>query len=192
MKYYQEISILPNSDVNTYFLWKKLYQQIHIALADNKGLEKKSKIGLSFPEYNEAEHYLGTKLRLFAQDEEYLQQFHCERWLARLSDYVHVGQIKPVPEKISGHACFRNIKLKGNKEKLARRRARRKGESLEQALEHLDGFEEQRSKLPYINMVSETNGQRFRLFIKKKIMDGSEAGFYSCYGLSNTTTVPLF
>lgn len=192
MKYYQEISILPDSDVNLYFIWKKLYQQIHIALADNKDSEKKSKIGISFPEYNESEYSLGQKLRLFAQDREDLQQLNCERWLERLKDYVHVAQIKPVPVTLSGHACFRNFKLKGNKEKLARRRARRKGETLEQALEHFDGFEEQHSKLPYINMVSETNGQRFRLFIEKKIVDGPQSGFFSCYGLSNTTTVPLF
>ena len=97
-----------------------------------------------------------------------------------------------MPEKLTGYACFRHIKLKGNKEKLARRRAKRKGETLQQALLHFEDFEEQRSKLPYINMTSQTNGQRFRLFIEKQAMEQPQTGLYSCYGLSNTTTVPLF
>jgi len=61
-----------------------------------------------------------------------------------------------------------------------------------QALSHFENFEEQRSNLPYINMTSQTNGQRFRLFIEKQAMEQTQTGLYSCYGLSNTTTVPLF
>jgi len=65
-------------------------------------------------------------------------------------------------------------------------------ETLQQSLSYFDGFEEKQSKLPYINMNSQTNGQRFRLFIEKQVMDDPQTGLYSCYGLSNTTTVPLF
>ena len=63
---------------------------------------------------------------------------------------------------------------------------------LEKALTHFEEFEEQSSKLPYINMTGETNGQCFPLFIEKQVMEQSQTGLYSCYGLSNTTTVPLF
>ncbi|MDI6687431.1 MAG: type I-F CRISPR-associated endoribonuclease Cas6/Csy4 [Desulfobacterales bacterium] len=192
MSYYQEISLLPNADIGVYFLWQKLYQQIHIALVENKNADNASTIGVGFSEYNADKHSLGTKLQLFAEDEKSLEQLHCERWLNRLSDYVYIGQIKPVPEKLAGHACFKHIKLKGNKEKLARRRAKRKGETLQQALAHFEDFEEQPIKLPYINMSSQTSGQRFRLFIEKQAMEQPQTGLYSCYGLSNTTTVPLF
>jgi CRISPR-associated endonuclease Csy4 len=116
----------------------------------------------------------------------------CEKWLNRLKDYVHIYPIKSVPEKIVGYACFKHIKLKGNNEKLARRRAKRKGETMQQALSHFEDFEEQQSKLPYINMASQTTGQHFRLFIEKQVMEAPQTGLYSCYGLSNTTTVPLF
>ena len=192
MSYYQEISLLPNADIGVYFLWQKLYQQIHIALVENKNADNASTIGVGFSEYNADKYSLGTKLRLFAEDEKSLEQMQCEKWLNRLSDYAHLGRIKPVPEKLAGHACFKHIKLKGNKEKLARRRAKRRGETLQQALAHFEDFEEQRIKLPYINMSSETNGQRFRLFIEKQAMEQPQTGLYSCYGLSNTTTVPLF
>jgi len=63
---------------------------------------------------------------------------------------------------------------------------------LEQAIAHYEGFEEQSSNLPYINMISQTNGQRFKLFIEKQEKNGPQVGLYSCYGLSNTSTVPLF
>lgn len=192
MSYYQEIFLLPNADIGVYFLWQKLYQQIHIALVENKNTDNASTIGVGFPEYNADKYSLGTKLRLLAEDEKSLEQMQCDQWLNRLSDYVHLGRIKPVPEKLAGHACFKHIKLKGNKEKLARRRAKRRGETLQQALAHFEDFEEQRIKLPYINMSSETNGQRFRLFIEKQAIEQPQTGLYSCYGLSNTTTVPLF
>ena len=156
MKYYQEISLLPNAEITPYFIWQKLYQKTHLALVENKKDDNISFIGVSFPEYDANKFLLGTKLRLFAEDEKSLEQMQCEKWLNRLKDYVHIGPIKPVPEKLAGHACFKHIKLKGNKEKLARRRSKRKGETLQQALSHFENFEEQRSKLPYINMTSLT------------------------------------
>ena len=192
MKFFQEFTLLPHADIDLYFIWQKLYQQIHLALVENKNSDNKSAIGVAFPEYDADKYSLGTKLRLFAEDKQMLEQMNSEKWLIRLSDYVHVRRIKPVPEKSVGYACFKHVKLKGNKEKLARRRAKRKRETLRQALAHFEDFEEQRSKLPYINMTSQTNGQRFRLFIEKQAMEQPQTGLFSCYGLSNTTTVPLF
>jgi CRISPR-associated endonuclease Csy4 len=192
MKYYREISLLPNADIALYFIWQKLFQQLHLALAENKSGDKASAIGVAFPGYDAVKFILGTKLRLFAENEQLLEQMQCEKWLNRLSDYVHVSSIKPVPERVTGHACFMHIKLKGNKEKLARRRAKRKGETLQQSLGHFADYEEPQSKLPFINMTSQTNGQHFRLFIEKQAKEQTQTGSFSCYGLSNTTTVPLF
>ncbi len=192
MNYYQEIFLLPNADIGLYFLWEKVYQQIHLALVENKCADNASAIGVAFPEYNANRYCLGNRLRLFAEDEQSLEQTQCDQWLNRLRDYVDLSRIKPVSEKVAGYACFKHIKLKGCKEKVARRRAKRKGETLEQALAHFEDFEEQRSNLPYINMSSETNGQRFLLFIEKQAVEQPQIGLYSCYGLSNTTTVPLF
>lgn len=192
MKYYQDLTLRPQEDDDLYFIWEKVYQQVHLALAENKIADNASEIGVAFPEYNADKFSLGTKLRLFAKEEELLEQMQCEKWLNRLKDYVHISPIKPIPEKLAEYACFKHIKLKGNKEKLARRRANRKGETLQQALAYFEGFEEQQGKLPYINMTSQTTGQHFRLFIEKQIMEALQTGLYSCYGLSNTTTVPLF
>jgi len=192
MKYTIEFTLLPQEDVTLYFIWQKLYQQIHLALTENKNKKNASKIGVSFPEYHAESYCLGKKMRLFAEDKQSLKDMQCEKWLTRLRDYVNWKPIAPVPEKIAGHACFRHIKMKGNKEKLSRRRAKRHGETLQQALAHFSGYEEERSKLPYINMVSLTNGRHFRLFVEKQEKDQPQTGYYSCYGLSSTTTVPLF
>ncbi len=192
MNYYQEISLWPDTDINLYFIWQKLYQQIHLALVENKIAENESAIGSAFPEYEADKFSLGTKLRLFSKEELQLVQLGCDKWLNRIKDYIQVSRIKHVPERVTGYTCFKNIKLKGNKEKLARRWAKRKGETLEQAMAHFEEYKEQNSKLPYINMVSQTNGQHFRLFIEKQGQESSKTGLYSCYGLSGTTTVPLF
>jgi CRISPR-associated endonuclease Csy4 len=192
MKYYQEISLLSGAEISPYFIWQKLYQQIHFALAENKTEKNKSKIGVAFPAYDGERFLLGTKLRLFAEEEQSLKDMQCEKWLSRLCDYVHVKPIATVPEKLVGHACFRHVKMKGSKEKLARRRAKRKEETFEQALAHYANYDEQRSKLPFISMSSQTNGWHFRLFIEKQAMEQPQIGMYSCYGLSNKTTVPLF
>ena len=192
MNYYQEVTLLLNADIGVYFLWQKVYQQIHFALVENKRADNASMIGVAFPEYDAYKYSLGTKLRLFAEDEKLLEEMFCEKWLNRFNDYVHIYPIKPVPEKLAGYACFKHIKLKGRKEKLARRRAKRKGETLQQALVHFENYKEQHTKLPYINMTSQTNKQRFRVFIEKRLMDQPRRGLYSCYGLSHTTTVPLF
>lgn len=192
MEYYREISLLPNADIALNFIWQKLYQQIHLALAENKIAENASRVGISFPEYNANEFLLGTKLRLFAADEQTLRDLQCEKWLERLLDYVHVSSIKPVPAKVTEHACFRHIKMRGSKEKLAKRRAKRRGETLQQALAHFTDYKEQQSRLPFINMISQTNGQHFRLFIEKQEKEQPQSGYFTCYGLSHSTTVPLF
>ena len=192
MNYYQEIYLLPSVDIGVYFLWQKLYQQIHLALVENKKGDNVSVVGIDFPEYDAGEYSLGTKLRLFSNDKLALEQVHCERWLDRLNDYVHLGKIKHVPEKVLGYACYRHARLKGSKEKLARRRAKRTGETLQEALTYFETYKEKRSRLPYVNMVSQTTKQRFRLFIEKLGFEQQQAGSFSCYGLSDKATVPLF
>ena len=192
MNHYQDISLLPDADIELYFLWQKIYKQIHLALVENKVADNSSSIGVSFPEYDSDNYYLGKKIRVFAESKKQLEQLRCDQWLNRFNDYVQISPICPVPEHIEGYACFKHSKLKGNKEKMARRRAKRKGETIQQSLAYFEGFDEQRSKLPYIIIRSETNGNIFRLFIEKKVSVTPQMGMYSCYGLSNTSTVPLF
>ena len=192
MNFYQEINILPAVDIGPYFIWQKIFQQIHLVLVENKVDQHVSRIGLSFPDYDAGHYLLGCKLRLFSPERADLEKLNCQTWLKRLNDYLRCGEITTVPVEVAGYACFAQIKPRGSKEKLARRRAKRKGETLEQALNHYANYDEERSRLPYVNVVSLTNGNHFRLFIEKQNKEEPQAGFYSCYGLSRISTVPLF
>ncbi len=192
MESYLELTLIPDLETPLYYLWEKVFQQIHIALADHKNDDGSSSVGVSFPEYDAGAYLLGTKLRLFAHSSEELEKLQCERWLQRLQDYLHISNIRDVPDHVDGYACFRQLKPKGSLEKQARRRAKRKGETLQQALAHFENYQEERSKLPYIHMTSLSNGHRFRLFIDKLIVESSHTGTFNCYGLSRQATVPLF
>ena len=192
MKYYQEISLLRDAKIGLYDFWQKLYPQIHLALVENKCGDHDSAIGVTFPEYDADELSLGTRLRIFAETKQELELLKLEKWLNRLTEYVQLSLVLHVPEQVSWYACFKQVKPKGSKEKLARRRSKRTGETFQQALVYYESYTEERSSLPYINIHSETNGHRFRLFIEQKLVKKEQIGLFSCYGLSNKITVPIF
>lgn len=192
MKHYIDIILLPDAEANLGFLWQKVYGQLHIALVEQKNAKGKFEIAVSFPEYDNKTFPLGSKLRLLAPTKEQLQKLDIGKWLNLLTDYCHCTSIKEVPEAVSGFMCFKRVQFDTNVERLARRRAKRKGESLEQAMQHFTGFKDQESKLPYINMISLSKNKRFRLFIEKKEGIEEKTGEFNCYGLSKTATVPWF
>ena len=192
MKVYQEITLLPDVDIHLYFLWQKVFQQIHLALAENKKLDNTSAIGISFPGYLGNKMHLGNKIRLFSINENNLNKIDIFAWLSRFTDYVHITQIRQVPEKVNGYIRFSKKSLKSNVECLVRRRAKRKNETLEDARKHFSGFQEERTNLPFINTTSLSGDKKFRLFIEKQECNEVMEGSFNCYGLSKTATVPWF
>ncbi len=192
MKFYLDITLLPDAEANLGFLWQKVYGQLHLALVEMKTADGNSDIAVSFPGYDGKIFPLGNKLRLFASTQAKLQQLDIGKWLNRLTDYCHCTSIKEVPQSVSTFARFQRVQFDSNVERLARRRAKRKGETFEEAMKHFDGFKEQESKLSFINMNSLSKNERFRLFIKKEMVEQAEPGEFTCYGLSKTATVPWF
>jgi len=192
MKYYIEISLLGNNEIPIYFLWQKLYQQIHLGLVEIQDAQGSVPVGVSFPQYNEVLNHLGCKLRLFSSTQEQLQQFNISKWLNRLTDYTHCTSIKEAPQVVNKFAHFKRVQFDTNIERLARRRVKRKSESLEQALKYFNGFKVKENKLPFVNMSSLSNNMQFRLFIKIEIVQKATVGKFNCYGLSKTATVPWF
>ena len=49
MNFYQEITLIPDAEISPYFLWSKVYTQLHIALAHVKNQHGVDGIGISFP-----------------------------------------------------------------------------------------------------------------------------------------------
>lgn len=192
MKFYQDITILPDIETSTGFILQKIYSQLHLTLVEMKTENGNSNVAVSFPDYANTSFPPGNKLRLFSTDKAQLQKLDISRCLSRLSDYMHCTSIKEVPLRIDKHALFKRVQFDTSLERLARRRSRRKNESYEQAIKHFHGFKEQESELPYINVRSLSNDKRFRLFIRQEIVDEESQGEFNCYGLSKTATVPWF
>jgi CRISPR-associated endonuclease Csy4 len=195
MKSYLEITLLPNPEVGVNFLWSKVFQQIHLGLVEIQDDQGQAPIGLSFPEYVIGEKYsvLGSKLRLFANDEAELKQFDAVKWLARLSDYVHCTSIRPVPEKLIGYATYQRVQPKINPEPLARRYARRHNIDYETALTLYSKRNYQTINSPFIRLKSLSSDNNFCIWVKKVPVDAqSSTTHFSTYGLSSISTVPEF
>ena len=193
MKYYLDITLLPDTEITLGFIWHKVYQQLHIALADNKVADNRSEIAISFPEYGNKQFPLGNKLRLFASTEDKLDKLAIAKWLQRFSDYLHVTSIKVVPENVNEYATFSRKQFNTNIARLARRRVKRHKETFEQAVQHYANFEDKESKLPFINVKSLSQGDQFRLFIERQSCKQESEGEFNCYGLSKEkATVPWF
>jgi len=192
MQYYIDISLLPDAEANLGFLWQKLFQQVHLALVEKKLPNNTSAIAASFPHYGDKVFPLGNKLRLLAEKQEQLQQLDIGKWLNRLTDYTHYTSIKEVPFSVNQYVYFERKQFDTNIQRIAKRRSQRKGETLEQALNHLKEFSDTETRLPFINMKSLTKGNHFRLFIEKTISDESQQGGFGCYGLSKGGNVPWF
>lgn len=214
MKHYIEITLLPNSNINLFSLWSKVFQQIHLGLVEMQDEQRRVPIGVSFPEYVLGEKYsvLGGKLRLFTQDESTLARFDASKWLARMSDYVHCTGIRSVPDRLKGHAIFQREQPKTSKERLARRYASRHKMDYETVLngsvelsvksgskadyeKKLMRYSEMPHKTvttPFIRLKSLSSDKTFCLWIKKTMISDPSNDTYSSYGLSATSTVPEF
>ena len=196
MPYYQEITLIEQEEIATYFIWSKLYAQFHLALVEVKNHNDKSNIGVSFPEYRFNEEkgigFLGTKLRLFANSDNELHNLNINSWLARLSDYLHITSIREVPtHKITGHATFSRKQVKTNADRLARHRVKRGDIDFDEAVKRYQNVVTM-SNLPFIQLKSLTNQHPFRLFIQKENKIDAENGGFNSYGLSVDATVPDF
>jgi len=191
MNVYQDITLLPDSETNLGFLWHKVYSQVHLALVTANRQEKHH--ALAFPMYGDKAFPMGNKLRVFAKTEQDMQLFDLNKWLQRLHDYCHISSVKLVPDN-HGHVNYRRKQFKSNGLRLARRRALRKNESLEQALSHYGDFKDQKTRLPYVRLKSLSCGSvdGFNLYIEGSKAEQAVIGGFSCYGLSSAATVPDF
>lgn len=198
MKHYIELTLIPDLETPVYFLWQKVYQQVHLALVEVKNTDDKVPIGAAFPQYRQVT--LGSKLRLIARSESELAALNLSHWLDRLTDYVHLTSIKTVPVSISEYACFFRInRRKANREK-AQTTAERLGITFEAAMSRLEGRSEEQIQAPYIwlNSLSSRSQsgrpRQMKLVIGKKAKDQVDENCFefNTYGLSSRCHVPLF
>lgn len=192
VKYYQELTLLPDAEISENHIWSKLYQQLHLALATQMTDNEKGKIGVSFPQYEDSEKTrLGCKMRLFAEQEDDLVKMDIKRWLLRYQDYIHITSIRPLPLKLKGYAVYRRYHQEASPAHKARRYAKRHGISYDEAIK-LFPMETMTKKIPFVQMHSETNQQKYRLCIERIAQDKEKMMGFGSYGLDNLSTVPEF
>lgn len=187
LKFYQEITLIPIEEININFLMNKVFCNLHnifVQYQQNNFVD----IGISFPHYEE--NKLGEKIRIFFMSQKRSEEVNLQNKLRKFDDYIDVTNLIEVPET-DKFAVFSRKQYKGNKIKLARRQAKRKNISLEEAIEKYDNYEKELSKLPYLDLKSGSNGNTYKLFIQRKEKPKNE-GFFNTFGLSNINTVPIF
>ena len=187
MKAYVEIILHPNAEIPLFFLWEKVFTQIHIAFVSRIHTTNKMSYAVSFPDYDVKNHRLGDRLRIFAEDRETLDELDLDSILIRLREYIHVTKIRLIPSrKVNGYAVYSRYQPDTTAEQ-----KRHEGVTYDQAL----GFMKQRKEkydLPYIPLKSVSNKHSFNLFIAKKFSDREVEGEFGSYGLSSVATVPEF
>jgi CRISPR-associated endonuclease Csy4 len=206
MAYYLDITLLANAEINAGFLLSKLYQQLHLLLAQHKTAEGYSQIGFAFPEYalctrNDKGKItepstLGSKLRLFALEQQAIARLKLSEHLQKygLLDYLHLTSIRACPKTDKFHR-FSRFRHKSNIHALARRYAKRHSNiSEEQALTQYISLKAKPIDLPYVNLISKSNAMRkYVMYIQRSEIKASatEAKF-NTFGLTMNGGVPAF
>jgi CRISPR-associated endonuclease Csy4 len=187
--YYTELQLKPNAELSANFILSKLYSKLHISfvqLQDKNGIVP---VGVSFPEYEEKG--LGKRIRIFSPDESNLHNMNLNQVLEHMQDYVNITDVRSVPKSAEYLVCKRQ-QVKSSNIRLARRRAKRHGISEQEALNYLDQYKEDRIKTPYIQVLSHSSKNLFRLFIQQQKVENQRYNGFNAYGLSINSTVPCF
>jgi CRISPR-associated endonuclease Csy4 len=191
MKYYIDIKLLGDTEVSLGFIWQKIYAQMHLAQAEHKNSENMCRVGFAFPRYMQ-KFPLGDTLRVFASTEDELEVLKIKERLKNFLDYVTISDKKKVPTDIKGYMTFDRKQFKSNPERLARRYAKRHNITVDEALKVYENMQAQKTKLPFVMLKSNSSNQHMKLFIERCTSDIEVKGLFNTYGLSKTSTVPVF
>ncbi|WP_201589831.1 type I-F CRISPR-associated endoribonuclease Cas6/Csy4 [Psychrobacter fozii] len=194
--HYCEITIIPDPEIAPYFIWSKLFAQFHIALAEMKNKHGIESIGVSFPDYHYDEKgkssKLGLKLRVFAPSQRELDTLNLDKWLERLTDYVHIKGIKQVPtDRAISYVSVHRYRFKPI-DVQAQTLAKKLSISYDEAMV-IVAKRKPEMALPFIRMRSETNKSYYPLKVLQQPRSEAKAGRFTVYGMNgmtNSITVP--
>ena len=185
--HYVDITVEPGPEFSAAQLLGALYDRVHLALVQ----QQHNDIGVSFPGYGLQPRTLGTTLRLHGSEVALHRLLELD-WLRGMRDHAVIAPIATAPNDAL-HRTVQRRQFKTSAERLRRRRARRKGETAEQATQAIPSSVERQPDLPYACLRSRSTGQRYCLFIALgPLMTDAAYGSFNSHGLSGTTTVPWF
>ncbi len=148
MKFYQEITLIPNHEIDKSFILARLFYLTHLGLVEVAKIgnnPNKSNIAIAFPDYQYNENIgtkkdegnkntnnespakkgfgiIGSKVRLFAKNSVDLENFNANSRFSSIIDYVKITEILEVPaSKISSYAVFMRHQEKSNLQKISKR-----------------------------------------------------------------------
>ena len=184
---YLDIRLRPDPEFSAALLMSALFSKLHRGLIE----AKQNQIGISFPKHDDNKPSLGDCLRLHGVLSD-IEKLMALNWHRGMQDHIQLKPIDQVPE-MAGFRVVQRVQVKSSVERLRRRAIKHLDLSEAQALERIPDTREQRIKLPFVSIQSQSTGQRFRLFIKHSdLLAVPESGCFSHYGLSQNATIPWF
>lgn len=188
--HYIDITLRPDPHLSHAHLLGALVSRLHRALV----LGQTTDIGVSYPEHLVwplASRTLGGVLRLHGTPLA-LQRLMAQDWLHGMHAHTHSGGLRPAPAD-APHRTVHRRQFKTSAERLRRRRARRKGETAEQAEAAIPDSAERRPNLPSVRLHSSSTGQSFCLCVEHGPLQAQPVpGAFNAYGLGRPATVPWF
>lgn len=204
MKFYQEITLVDQMDVDFNHILASTVQSLHgaISVAIEIGGAESGAIALSFPEYyynpNNNKGFLGKKIRCFAETEAELVSMDLNAVLGSLADYVEIGGVKEVGDKATHYEIYTRYRHKSaNKKaeklyahllnKFGQKRFDEEVGSFEAVVESC-AVNNKQLAYPYVTLTSKNTGHSYPLRIKRKVVTSStKNAAFSGYGLSEQT-----
>ncbi len=192
LSFYQNIRIFPDEETGSREIGEVLFHLLHLAFVENKDPFGNSRFAISFPEYSKGGNGgFGRFFRVFAYDKESLIALNLAKLCNKLSGYAECSDIAKIPQ-VHSFLRFYRVQQKTNSESLARRLARRKGFSIEEARDAYKNFKPTPLCLPYFRVKSNSTNQSFILLINCNCETEEKDGTFNLYGLSSDGNVPDF
>lgn len=183
--HYLDIHLLPDPEFAPDQLLRALFGKLHRALvhlADGS-------VGISLPGHSA--RGTGSHLRLHGSLTA-LTQLQALDWLTGMRDHIRLGELATVPAGCQ-HRVVRRVQVDSSPQRLRRRLMQRHDLNEAAAYQRIPDTSARRTDLPWVEMRSQSSGQRFRLFIQHGPLQNTPCtGSFTSYGLSSATTIPWF
>ena len=187
MDHYLDLKLLADPEFPATQLMNALFAKLHRGLVELGSAD----IGISFPDSPRIGHGFGQRLRLHGTAAA-LDRLLALNWLSGMRDHVQLTELAAVPANAQ-HRSLRRVQVESSPERLRRRAIKRHGLTEEQARQRIPDHAGKTTDLPFIDLRSQSSGQRFRLFIAQgPIQATAQPGTFNAYGLSHEATVPWF